>query len=349
VTALTATHLPNNYGGVESFGVPDMSTRLSILGLLCILATGPGCSKPRTPEQMKALNHELFQAVDHHDVASVRRLLDKGAKIEATSYNDMTPLGLAASNNDLPMVQLLLQKGANPHAKDHSLETPLMHAAYDGHAEIVRFLLKQNPDRTEINAALLEVAHGEPAILIMDSPQKDPADQEVARRRAISEVEAPLVETTKLLLDGGADIDVTDKDQGPPLVDAAAHAQTDVVLLLLSRGARLDARDKYGNTALINASCECALATMNSTYDVVKVLLEKGSDVNAHSNDGTTALMNAAGGFGGSAIVKLLLDHGADPRARDANGKTALKYAKEAHREDKVQLLQQALAKPHKR
>lgn len=165
----------------------------------------------------------------------------------------------------------------------------------------------------------------------------------------MSRLETPAVETVKLLLDSGADIETADKYRGPPLIDAAGYAQTNVVLFLLNRGANLRARDKYGNTALIAASCECVVATMNSAYSVVKVLVEKGSDVNAHSNDGTTALMNAAGGFGGSAIVKLLLDHGADPRARDSKGNTALKYAIEANREDKVRLLKQALASSHKR
>jgi uncharacterized protein len=118
------------------------------------------------------------------------------------------------------------------------------------------------------------------------------------------------------------------------------------VLYLLSRGANLNARDRYGNTALIAASCECAVATMNDAYDAVKLLLEKGADVNAHSNDGTTALMNAAGGFGGSAIVKLLLEHGADPRARDAQRKTALDYAND--RPDKALLIRKALADAHR-
>jgi len=322
-----------------------MRTRLSTVSLLtCILGALAGCSKPLTLNQKNDLNRELLQAVDRNDVKSVHQLLGKGANIETVGDNDITPLGLAASNGHLLMVQLLLQKGANPHAKDHSLETPLMHAAYDGHADVVGLLLKQNPDRSEKNAALLEVAHGDPAIVAIDSPQNS-ADRDALRRRAISDLQRPFVETVTLLLDSGADVNATDKDRGPPLVDAAGYAQTDVVIRLLERGANIRARDKHGNTALIVASCECALSTMNSTYDVVQVLVEKGADVNAHSNDGTTALMNAAGGFGGSAIVKLLLDYRADPRARDSNGKTALKYAMDAHRDDKVLLIKQALAK----
>jgi len=327
-----------------------MRARLTTIALLiCIVPIGPSCSRKPTAGELAALNRELYQAANHQDLASARRLLDKGANIETTGDNDMTPLGAAADNGDLSMVQLLLQRGANPRAKDHSLETPLMHAAYGGHTEIVRLLLKQNPDLAEKNEALLEAAHGEPAIVIMADSQKDQSGGAASKEQTMSKLEAPWVETAKLLLDSGADIEATDEYRGPPLIDAAGYAQTNVVLFLLNRGANLHARDKYGNTALIAASCECAVATMNSAYDVVKVLLEKGSDVNARSGEGTTALMSAAGGFGGSAIVKLLLDHGADPRARDSQGNTALKFAMERDRPDKAKLIKQALAKIRKR
>jgi ankyrin repeat protein len=164
----------------------------------------------------------------------------------------------------------------------------------------------------------------------------------------MARLEAPWVETVKLLLDSGANIEATDEGRGPPLVDAAGYAQTNVVRLLLDRGANLHARDKHGNTALITASCECAVATMNDAYDVVKLLLEQGSDVNAHSNDGATALMNAAAGIGGSAIVELLLEHGADPTARHSQGGTALKYAVDRNRDDKAELIKKALRAAHK-
>jgi ankyrin repeat protein len=113
-------------------------------------------------------------------------------------------------------------------------------------------------------------------------------------------------------------------------------------MILLERGANIQAKDKYGNTALIAAACECALATMNSTYDIVKLLLQKGADVNGRTHEGRTALMNAAFGFGDASILKLLLDSGADPTAKDKHGDTALALAVKSERPDKVQLLKQA-------
>jgi uncharacterized protein len=323
-----------------------MYTCLKAITLLaCVLPSLKCSKKPPVAE----LNHELLQAVDHRALASVRNSLKKGANIECTTYNDMTPLEIAAGHNDLPMVQLLLQSGANAHAKDRSLETPLMSAAHGGYTEVVRLLLKQGPSLSEKNEALLEASHGEPAIIIGENASDGTSsDAAAARRKVMSEAEKPWVEIVRLLLDSGADIEARDEYRGPPLIYASEFAQTNVVLLLLDRGANLHARDKEGRTALIAASCNCAVATMNDAYDVVEVLLHKGADVNAHSNDGTTALMAAAGGFGGSAIVKLLLEHGADPRAKDSAGSTALSFALKTGRKDKIELIRQALINTHK-
>jgi ankyrin repeat protein len=96
-------------------------------------------------------------------------------------------------------------------------------------------------------------------------------------------------------------------------------------------------------TALVAAACECALATMNSTYDIVRMLLEKGANANSPTRDGTTALMKAAAGFGETAIVELLLDNGADPAAKNKQGDTALTLAMKSDHPEKVLLLKRAV------
>jgi ankyrin repeat protein len=96
-------------------------------------------------------------------------------------------------------------------------------------------------------------------------------------------------------------------------------------------------------TALIAAACECAIATMNSTYDIVRMLLEKGANANSQTSDGTTALMKAAAGFGEVAIVELLLDYGADPAAKNKQGDTALTLAMKGDRREKLLLLKRVV------
>ena len=125
---------------------------------------------------------------------------------------------------------------------------------------------------------------------------------------------------------------------------AAMYGQLEAGQLLLDRGAQIDARDKLGNTALILAACECAQATMPSTYETVQLLLDRGANVNARNHEGKTALIDAAGGFGGNAIVRLLLDRGADAKLKDKEGKSALDYARESEKNDAMEMLKTAMA-----
>jgi hypothetical protein len=88
----------------------------------------------------------------------------------------------------------------------------------------------------------------------------------------------------------------------------------------------VDAKDKYGVTALIDAS-------YRGQKEQIEWLIIEGANLNARDNQGDTALMKAAI-KGHSEIVELLIANGADVHAKDNAGNTALidasKYAREA-------------------
>ncbi|XP_005094277.1 myotrophin [Aplysia californica] len=66
-----------------------------------------------------------------------------------------------------------------------------------------------------------------------------------------------------------------------PLHYAADYGQTEVINYLISKGALVNAPDKYGITPLLSAIFE-------GHTDCVKLLLEKGADKTGRSPDGAT-------------------------------------------------------------
>jgi hypothetical protein len=102
------------------------------------------------------------------------------------------------------------------------------------------------------------------------------------------------------------------------LQKAAATGKVSGVLKCLEKGARIEAKNALGMTALMTASQAGHAA-------VVRALLEKGAQVDAQNNDGPTALFFAAG-HGHLDVLQVLLSKKADVniRNRPAGGMTPL-------------------------
>lgn len=155
----------------------------------------------------------------------------------------------------------------------------------------------------------------------------------------------PDVETVRVLLRHGAEIDARGEDGRTALFCTADRGSTNLVKALLKAGAAVDVSATDGRTALVASASEghavvvkallsagasdvangpTALmgAADNGITKIVKMLLSSGADVDARDPDGWTALMSAAAA-GSRACAKALLDAGADVGARDARGQSA--------------------------
>ncbi len=103
------------------------------------------------------------------------------------------------------------------------------------------------------------------------------------------------------------------------LADAVLFAELPDIERLVRAGAKVNARDKEGFTALM-------LAITRDSLKIVNYLIKKGSKVNLATKTGLTALMLAAQG-GHAAIAKELIRAGADVNAVDNEGLGALAWA----------------------
>ena len=131
----------------------------------------------------------------------------------------------------------------------------------------------------------------------------------------IAQIDSELSE----LIENGARVDAVDEDGRTALMVAVVKNNADCVKALLVVGADVNAKNKNGYTALM-------AAVLKGHTDCVKPLLKAGADANVKDKDGETALMLAVL-KGHTDCVKTLLKAEADVNAKFEDGSTALMIA----------------------
>lgn len=126
----------------------------------------------------------------------------------------------------------------------------------------------------------------------------------------------------KMMLDGGADVNLASLEKVTPLIAASYAGNHRMVALLIEKGAKLEEEDRLHKSALVYA------AGMGHSK-VVEQLVNAGALIDAAYIDGLTPLMWAAG-QGHAETARFLVTKGANKSLKDERGLTALEMAKEA-------------------
>lgn len=165
-----------------------------------------------------------------------------------------TPLHLAVLRGHTRLVRLLLQRGAPVGAVDRAGRTALHEAAWHGHSRVAELLLQRGASAAARSGTGLTPLHWAAALgrtllaaRLLEAPSPGPAVAEAEDARGWTAAHwaaaGGRLAVLELLAAGGAGLD------GALLV-AAAAGRGAALRFLLALGARVDARDGAGATAL---------------------------------------------------------------------------------------------------
>jgi ankyrin repeat protein len=192
----------------------------------------------------------MLDAAAKGDVVEVVRSLKGGVKIDIRDDAGRTPLLVATYNNRVGVARVLIDGGADVNAKDNIGDTPFLYAGAEGRTEILKMMLGAGANLKDTNryggTALIPAAHhGHPEAvkLLLEAGV---APDHVNKLGWTALLEAIILgdggptytEIVKLLVDGGADVNIADKDGVTPLAHARKQGYTAIVAILLPAQAR---------------------------------------------------------------------------------------------------------------
>ena len=138
-------------------------------------------------------------------------------------------------------------------------------------------------------------------------------------RRFLDAIVMRNVDEITRLLKLGANVDACDEEHTQAaIILAAKSGDAKIVELLIQEGAKVDARDDEGRTALFFA---------NVGSKVFGSLMSAGSDIHARDHEGNTILMRKVACSPSLAEVEELLRLGIQSDARNQAGESALDVA----------------------
>jgi ankyrin repeat protein len=204
----------------------------------------------------------LLTAVNNRNYQLAKYLLEKGADPNIANKGGWTPLYLATDNRNieggdypvpkgdmdhLDIIRLLLEKGADPNkkVKDNTLTrtiftmqwffedgaTPFIRAAQSSDTALMKLLLEYKADPKAVTTL------GDNAMTVCGGIGWV---EGVTYERSAKEN----LEAMRMLLDLGLDPNHANNEGRTPLMGAAMKGRSDVIQLLVDRGAKLETHDK---------------------------------------------------------------------------------------------------------
>ncbi|GEM_PF-5781756 len=273
-------------------------------------------------ENTKWFDNALVMATKNNDYKTVEFLIENHADINVGDGLGRTGLTHASINGYVEIAKYLILNGANINNRDGLWEkeelnnTILDHAITHLQIEIVQLLLKNKVKVT--NKSFFEAATS-CSVAILNSlieyksnvnfQMKDESGDNLIgcalKNIGFDKIkEEDRIETIKLLVEHGIDINTGYVDNFTPLIIASRAGESKTVSFLIENGANIEASEtRFGHNSLIHAVWQKHEAT-------VRLLLDKGANINAEPGKFGTTAFNRAYMSKDLKMIRVLLEYG---------------------------------------
>jgi ankyrin repeat protein len=249
----------------------------------------------------------LYLACASGNVELIRILLDAGADPNAQYPSGDPLLWTAIRSGVFEAAKLMIDRGANSnHIDSQTQQTTLMYAVREDQPKVVRLLIDLG---APVNAKTR--VGGTPGFVRPNSVAGFGHGVGISRGGPPERgVRAPIpgglstlhiaardgrTEAAKILLDAGANLEMTNPDGITPLLMAITNNHPETAAFLVERGANINITDWYGRTPIWSAVEVRNMDIDNSTFkngvdrepvlELIKLLLEKGANPNARTKE----------------------------------------------------------------
>ncbi|WP_108585420.1 ankyrin repeat domain-containing protein [Paenisporosarcina sp. OV554] len=224
--------------------------------IVCILLL-QGCvsNDKRVPKKQEKeaeiLNEHLIQAADRKETDTISRLIKEGVNINAQDSKGRTATMIATYNNDIATAKILIEAGADVNIQDGLQNNPFLYAGAEGYFDILKLTIDAGADPTITNryggTALIPASeHGYVNVVKELLIHTDTDVNHINNLGWTALLEAIILndgnekqqQTVQLLVDYGADVKISDKNDVTPLQHARKKGYKEIEEILIKAGAR---------------------------------------------------------------------------------------------------------------